>query len=186
MTPLGLQLVDGISFEEWERVGEWLLGVADTLPWLIGDWLANGEWRYGTKYKVALERLELEYDRVRDWAYVAGNVPLAVRRRELSWKHHRHVAKLVPKEQEVWLQRALDGGWTHLDLAEQLKRELAPASQTSDAPDLEQLRLTFEAWRVARWQAAAQLEDADVVEWLAGLADEAASRKLGAPIPNAG
>src|SRR4051812_9106304 len=90
---LGLRLRGEVGVAEWAAVGRRLLGVADASAWWLGDWLVFGEFSYGEKYKTVIAALNLKYDRLRDYAYVAGSVPREIRRADLTFSHHRLVAK---------------------------------------------------------------------------------------------
>jgi hypothetical protein len=122
-----------------------------------------------------LERLGREYGEVRDLAYVAGNVPPAIRDPELSFSHHRVVAKLLPKDQEIWLKRARTRGWSVHELREQL-RDVPQLSGGREPPAsvLEQLRFTAPTERVERWRAAADRADLTFEDWMAAVLDVAA------------
>jgi hypothetical protein len=67
---------------------------------------------------------------VRQYAYVAGHVPVAIRRDDLSWRHHLVVAKLKPSDQQPWLQRAAENRWSSRTLA----AEIAAARPPLDPP----------------------------------------------------
>src|SRR3990167_9307357 len=46
----GLWLADGLSIGEWALVGEYLAHARSSLNLCIGDWLAQGEMRWGETY----------------------------------------------------------------------------------------------------------------------------------------
>ena len=173
---VALRIAEGVEFADWQDVGRRLISLSDGVAFWVGDWLAYGEWRYGDKYRTALTELELSYDRIRDYAYVAGNVPEPVRRDDLTWSHHRVVAKLIPAEQETWLARAAEAGWSYRQLAE----ELRCAPQLSPPPvaePLEQFKLTISVGRLEAWQAAAERAGvATTRDWAIGVLDAEASR----------
>jgi hypothetical protein len=132
---------------------------------------------YGERYRFVLDELEVSYDRVKDYAYAASNVPVAIRRADLSWNHHRVVAKLVPAEQEIWLARAADERWSYRELRDHIAEELAlPAA--NDHQVLEQVRFTVAPDRLERWQAAAERAHADTItDWAIAVLDVAAEGK---------
>jgi hypothetical protein len=171
-TTTALVLDEGLGQGAWRTILGRVLRLSDSSAWWIGDALAYGEWRYGEKYREVLEALELNYDRARDYAYVAGNVPPAVRVAELSFYHHRAVAKLVPREQEIWLARARDEGWSVKQLREQLAEQPEPAGHPAV---LEQIRFTIDPDRLQRYTAAAERVDATVQDWALAVLDVAAA-----------
>lgn len=171
----GLTIPENLTFDEWMSIGRRLFAVIESTAWALGDWLAYGEWRYGEKYRVALEEFSLKLDRVRDYSYVAANVPHAVRDADLSWRHHRVVAKLIPEQQERWLARAKEEGWSYRELEEEIAARAAiPGSRDPDVPVVV-LRVSVPADREQRWEAAAKERGLDVSDWLVAVADEAAS-----------
>ena len=176
-TDVSLRMAESLSFEQWEEIGRRLVPFGDAARWWIGDWLSKGEWRYGERARAVAEVLGRKYAEVRDWAYVAEHVPEPVRRppQELSFTHHRLVAKLVPAEQERWLARAVEEDWSKRELQEALVRELAPARE-SHAGVLEQLRITVDEERLARYQAAAERVGTGVNEWAVAVLDVEAAK----------
>src|SRR4051812_44344403 len=106
LTPVRARIKDGLDLDEWRRVGRGLLGVREASAWWIGDWLVYGEWRYRDKYRTVVDQLGMHYDRLRDYAYIAGNVGPGIRRADVPFTHHRLVAKLAPVDQRRWLEQA--------------------------------------------------------------------------------
>jgi hypothetical protein len=174
-TRLGAIIAPGITYQQWLDALQRALAFEDLTRWAIGDLLAHGEWNYGDKYRAVLERLDIRYDHARDLAYVAGNVPGGqdgVRREDLSWSHHRAVAKLVPVEQERWLARAADDGWSKRDLIDAIAQ--AEAKPAVRAAVLEQLRFTVDPDRRHRYQDAAERAGLSIQEWATTTLDKAA------------
>ena len=91
---VGLELPEGLSFEEWNGIGETLKGVERSLMWWIGDWLRYGERRYGEMYSQAIDATEKSYQTLANAKFVAGKVDVSRRRENLSWGHHAEVAAL--------------------------------------------------------------------------------------------
>lgn len=171
-TSTALVLDESMGPSAWRQVLGRILKLSDSSAWWIGDALVHGEWRYGEKYRETLETLELDYDRARDYAYVAGNVPASVRLKELTFYHHRVVAKLVPADQARWLAQARDEGWSVRRLRDELEAELLePAGRPAV---LEQLRFTIDPGRLERYTAAAERVDASVQDWALAVLDLAA------------
>lgn len=173
-TRTALNITRELDVDEWESLLGRVVAVSDASAWWIGDVLSFGEWRYGEKYRTVLAVIEFEYERARNYAYVSGNVPAAVRRADLSWSHHRIVAPLVPAEQERWLSSASENGWSVRELQEAL--DAAARNQESPADELlEQLRFTVDRDRLERWQRAAEREaDGNLTDWACSVLDRAA------------
>jgi hypothetical protein len=164
---------EGLTFDEWLAVGQRLLKFQESSAWWIGDWLVYGEWRYREKYRVAVERLQLSVDRIRDYAYVAGNVRPRFRRADLTFTHHRLVAKLGPAEQERWLERAATERWTKRELADALRQGRRQVTSAATEP-CEQIRLSIASDRAEVWRRAAVHLGLDLKAWAAATLDAAA------------
>ncbi len=117
----GLDLPADLNFEEWQRTGETLGRIGRACQWWIGDWLNYGERAYGEKYSQAMEATGLDYETVRNYAWVADHVETVRRRTVLSWSHHQEVAALAPPDQERWLTSAEANGWSKAQLRRQIK-----------------------------------------------------------------
>ncbi len=175
----GLHIPEGLTFEQWEGVGKRLYHMIEATLFAVGDWLQYGEFRYGEKYRAALEQFEVTYGQARTLAYVAGNVPPTVRRADLSWTHHRIVAKLLPAEQAAWLERASTEQLSTRELVERLSPRGDNLGTGEEQPALPprlatQVHLSPAPEQLQRWQVAAERDGLGVVEWATVTLDEAA------------
>jgi hypothetical protein len=168
----GLRLSRGMTFDAWVGVGRQLARMSRASAWWLGDWLIFGERAYGERYKTALELTDLDYQTLRNYAWVARSFPMSRRRDSLSFQHHAEVASLAEPEQDLWLMRAERQEWTRNELRRQLLscRPRAHASQHASVI----VRMQIGADREARWREAASAANQDLVEWLASVADHAA------------
>lgn len=172
MTSTAAILAGDLTFGEWIGVGQRLQRLNEAAAWWLGDWLVYGEWCYGAKYRTAVAQLGLSYDRLRDYAYVAGNVPRAIRRADLGFYHHRLVAKLDPDLQREWLRRAAEAKWT--------KRQLEQAIAGSvphpvGSAERRYVRLPIDGARLGEWERAAGVETGDLQRWMIETLDRAAA-----------
>ena len=71
-TPVGLRLPAGLSFERWHALGRRIGTVTNASSWWLGDWAFYGEGSYGEKYKQAIAVTGLDYQTLRNYAWVAG------------------------------------------------------------------------------------------------------------------
>lgn len=118
----GLEISENTPFESWIKIGESLKSANKTLQWWIGDWLNFGERKYGEKYTQVLEAVDYENKTLRDFKWVSGAVKLSVRNDNLSFNHHRLVAKLEEKEQSKWLLKAEQEDWSTREFKTAIKR----------------------------------------------------------------
>src|SRR5687768_13371946 len=52
---------DGLTFDEWLRLGTGLAQLSHATAWYLGDWVRYGERTYGTRYKAALDETRFDY-----------------------------------------------------------------------------------------------------------------------------
>ena len=127
LTGTGLVVEDDSTFDEWETLGGILHRLEGSIQWLIGDWLNYGAWAWGDKYQPVAEAIGYDEKTLRNYAWVARNVVLSLRKDKLSFGHHNIVAGFPADEQNYWLNRAVDEG---LSIA-----KLRKAIQGGDALD---------------------------------------------------
>jgi hypothetical protein len=125
LTRVGAEFDSAIDFAKWIEAGKRLLGVSACVNWWIGDWLNFGEKRYGDKYKLAAEQLDIDTAVLWNYAYIASAVETSTRVEDLSWSHHREVAPLNSTQQTFWLAKAQSEKWTVSELRQALRAENA-------------------------------------------------------------
>lgn len=127
ITPLGLDIHADLSFVEWQEVGKRIGGAVRSMSFVIGDWLVYGENQFGQqleldgtpakekrqeiskeRYDEALQATALEISTLQNYAYVARKVSRSLRNEQLTWEHHKVVAKLEADDQKRWLSVALE------------------------------------------------------------------------------
>jgi len=115
----GLEVHDHLSFEEWSSLAPLLNEAARGVAFVIGDWLIYGLDRFGRSeaqkaatrvrsedYESAIQLTGLDRATLQTYAHVSRKVPALLRNKDLSWEHHKIVAKLPHTDQERWLQEA--------------------------------------------------------------------------------
>jgi hypothetical protein len=112
VSELGFQPPARLSFEKWLIIGQRLSSVASSSAWCLGDWLIYGEAAFKGRYREAVERTSLDYQTLRNYAWVARRFPPTRRREGLSFAHHAEVAALSEPEQNFWLRKAADLLWS--------------------------------------------------------------------------
>ncbi len=133
-TALGLVMPEDMALEGWAAVGRKLCRADAVMKWWLGDWAAFGLRKYG-QLKEFAEANEINYQSLRDMAWVSQSVALSRRRDNLEWSFHREVAALPAREQARWLDRAVDEKLPVAGLRQQIR--LAKGEQNaleSDGP----------------------------------------------------
>lgn len=135
--PTGLTFADEQTEKEWALGGRFLGFLGKWLPWAVGDWLKQGQWRWGEKYAQAASETGLKEERLQQYQWVAEHVENCTRCTDLSWSHHREVADLPADKQGEWLQRARDEGMTANELRLAIQGDVATADECSspESPD---------------------------------------------------
>jgi len=169
----GLYLPAALSYEDWAQVGKQICLVSNSSAWWLGDWLVYGQDRYGDRYKRAVEATSLDYQTLRNYAWVARQFPVSRRRDTLSFQHHAELAALGEEEQEIWLDRAILCGWSRNELRRQL-REARNALRCGDESDPVVLRVAVDPDRERLWEEAAERMACSLDEWIALVLDQAA------------
>jgi hypothetical protein len=173
-TRTGLLLPEKLPMEEWQRVGQRITAVADSSAWWLGDWLIYGRQRYPDRYRQAVKETTLDYQTLRNYAWVAGKIPQSRRRFALSFQHYAEVATLPEEEQDEWLGQAEMFNWSRRTLREKLqagRRELATAADAA----VVRVMVDADADSLNRWQDAANRADRDLREWIRATLDRAAA-----------
>ncbi|TQS19112.1 LmbU family transcriptional regulator [Microbispora sp. KK1-11] len=167
-----LSLPQRMSLEDWKRVGRQISHINDASTWWLGDWLVYGRECFPDRYKRAVEDTALDYQTLRNYAWVAGRFSRQRRRARLSFQHHAEVAVFSEHIQDMWLDRAEENGWsrnalrTHIRaVRDQPRSEATKAVQVAVDVAPDQLRLWEEAARRTRW---------NLVDWMVHSLNKAA------------
>jgi hypothetical protein len=174
----GLSFPERMPFAAWERIGRQLSVISDASAWWLGDWLIYGERRYADRYKQAIAETSLDYQTLRNYAWVARKFPMSRRRDRLSLQHHAEVAALPEAEQTVWLDRAVQFRWSRNELRRQVRARRAAAEPTDDLDVVTTVRLQVASDREQRWQRAAGAVNCELLEWMLNVLDQAADLHL--------
>lgn len=179
VTPSGLHIPAGTGYDAWMTMGRRITGVANACAWCLGDWLVYGEQNFGSRYKKALVATSLDYQTLRNYAWVARRFEVSRRRDSLSFQHHAEVASLPNADQDLWLRRAERSRWSRNELRRRLRAEqhgrIAPAAAHDSVV---MLRVEVSKSREHRWRQAAQAAHQPLAEWLAATGDAAAEAVL--------
>ncbi|MFC6524872.1 LmbU family transcriptional regulator [Nonomuraea rubra] len=170
--PTSLSLAEEVTLDEWKHVGQQIFLISDSSAWWLGDWLNYGRDRYPDRYRRALAETALDYQTLRNYAWVAGRFSHQRRRAALSFQHHAEVASLPEGEQERWLDEAERRGWTR----NRLRAMIRPV-QGRSLPTLQEtvrisVRTSADQMRV--WEEAAGRTALELHEWMVVILNEAA------------
>lgn len=125
ITPLGLDILEPLSFEDWAAMAMPLGNAARSIEFVIGDWLVYGD-RFAVqlplpgfedvkeavyrvepkRYERALLQTTLDRLTLRNYAYVARKIDRSCRHDALSFEHHRALAPLDTVDQQHWISMA--------------------------------------------------------------------------------
>ncbi|MBR7826382.1 LmbU family transcriptional regulator [Actinospica sp. MGRD01-02] len=168
-----LLLREGLTIEEWTRIGVQLDRTMDSSTWWLGDWLVYGRSRFPERYRRVIEVTAFDYQTLRNYAWVANRVPPPRRRPALSFQHHAEVAALDAALQSEWLALAEQNRWSR----NRLRTEVRAALRAVDAPPTEDdvLRLRVGNGRMDLWRAAAAQAGEELAQWMTQRLDEASS-----------
>jgi hypothetical protein len=173
-TRLGLRFAGHLTFEGWERAGAEIAQIISSSAWCLGDWIVVGQSRFANRYKQVIEAFGLDYQTIRNYAWVARRFELSRRRDTLSFQHHAEVAALPPAEQDRWLDRAERFGWSRNRLRQEVRNHRRGGERNgSKASTLPRIVVTQE--RIARWRATAELMKMSLESWIIVNLDSAAS-----------
>ncbi|TDU69096.1 hypothetical protein EDD91_7749 [Streptomyces sp. KS 21] len=131
----GMVFPENLSERSWEEIGTNLRELVNSSAWWLADWMSYGEATYGwRRYKEAIERTGLDYQTLRNYAWVGRRFEHHRRRDSLSFAHHAEVARLSPPEQDYWLRKAEQQKWSRNELRRSVRASLAVQSDTTEVP----------------------------------------------------
>jgi hypothetical protein len=171
---VGLLLPDDLSYAGWERAGRQLSRIVDFSAWCLGDWLVYGQLRYADRYHRAVAAAGLDYQTLRNYAWVTRRFELPRRRADLSFQHHAEVASLPRDEQDRWLDRAATLRWSRNELRRAVRQrgQLNPA-ETRKRASLPRVQVSEQT--VERWQKAAEEARTELRQWVVETLNAAAA-----------
>jgi hypothetical protein len=175
-TDVGLRFPSNLTYEEWERAGGQVARIASSSAWFIGDWVACGQHRYETRYRDAIEAVGLEYHTIRNYVWVARRFEHRRRRVNLSFQHHAEVASMSPDEQDRWLARAEEFGWSRNQLRRRIQRSRDATQRQTEGNVVHPLKV--DRTRADRWLRAAEHSGHSLETWIITSLDSAASETL--------
>jgi hypothetical protein len=181
---VGLKIPPDTSFEDWELAGKRLFGIADSAAWCLGDWLVYGEEKYQDRYRRAIAAANLDYQTLRNYAWVARKFSTDRRRPGLSFQHHAEVASLPADQQDELLDQAEKWKWSRNQLRRQVRHPRADAEKSKHEMQLSIPRVIVEREKIDRWLRAAARSSIELEVWIVSTLDRAASEELAQQVEN--
>lgn len=121
VTPVAWVPKEELDANEWATVGRRIGAVGRCVQWLLGDWIAYGNEKFGERYSRASKITGYDTQTLMNMVYVASRFSNSRRREALSWSHHETLAALDPDEQDRWLDEAVRHRWSVSDLRMMLR-----------------------------------------------------------------
>jgi hypothetical protein len=110
-----------ISEELAEALVVWAGTLKRSSSWWIGDLLNELEARFPESFAQIAAASGLSEQTLLGFKFVCAAVPKERRKANLGYSHHARVARMTPKEQKAWLDKASKNGWPYDVLAENIK-----------------------------------------------------------------
>jgi hypothetical protein len=177
----GLAFPRALPFDKWVQLGRALAATHSSVAWLLGDWLIYGEQSYTGRYHGIIELVNLDYKTLRNYAWVARRFPLSRRRDSLSFGHHAEVTALPQPEQDFWLRKAEELGWSRNRLRNEVRAsqlERAEIGQSNllagSSANMKKLLLKLSGEKLDSWKIAAEKARLTIEEWAIIALDHAA------------
>lgn len=105
-----LILKEEMNLKEWKEVGYYLTRLQGNIQFWIGDWIRFGDkkgyYTHGDVYDEAVEITGLKRETLMNYRWVAERTS-STRVEDLSFSHHRVVAKFAESEQVYFLNKSV-------------------------------------------------------------------------------
>jgi hypothetical protein len=170
----GLGFPHQMSFNSWCRIGKQLSVISDASVWWLGDWLIYGQVTYPDHYRRAIVGSGLNYQTLRNYAWVTRKFARARRRENLTFQHHAEVAGYADHAQDYWLNKAERLHWSRNELRKQLRA--ARGEPMRQSPPTVPVVLKVVPDQHERWHMAAQAVNSNLDEWIVMTLDDGAER----------
>jgi uncharacterized protein (DUF1778 family) len=173
-----------MTFQRWLSVGVKLSELATSSAWCLGDWLIYGETTYSDRYRQAIEQTSLDYQTLRNYAWVARRFHHERRRPTLSFGHHAEVTALPEPEREYWLRQAEKLSWSR----NRLRREVRASMKERESSEEEvesatgrprtTLNLSVSSEQKEIYRLAATAYGLSLEEWIMQVLEQAAKETV--------
>lgn len=103
-------------------------------PWILGDFIIEGESRYGETYTQAINVTGRHLQTLMNYASLCRQYPKAARHPALSISLHDAVRALEPDKRQRWLALAAENTWSRQELRTRMQAAAAQPSNNGDNP----------------------------------------------------
>ena len=120
-----------LTYSRYEEICTFLGVVNTEVRFAIGDAILMGPELFGDEAYQAMENLQLSEAGRQEYARVSSKIPPSLRRKNLSWSHHRAVASIkgYDRRKEI-LKHAADQNLSHHALRDELRNGAEPKAAT--------------------------------------------------------
>jgi len=139
VTPTQLELFGDLKYEDWDQTLFAVAQVRDGGNWWVGDALNYGDTHFGEVYTQAAGETGMSEDTLQRLKYVSSRIDPGIRIKELTWSHHREVAKCTEDEQIRWLTMALEKSWNVSALKEAMRKKGQRSASEGDGEEQQEI-----------------------------------------------
>lgn len=107
--------------EQFQQIGNTFQQIKESLAWWLGDWLTEGENRFGEDVYQYVPESGKSHETLMKYKAVAFRVPRHIRRADLAWVHHFYVCYLPGEERGELLDMAANVGLSSRELKDVAK-----------------------------------------------------------------
>lgn len=122
LTATSLNFQKEVTKEEWDLVFNALTKMGKSVSFWIGDCLAYRKQKWGM-YVDIIESTGLDKQTLADYKWTSESVESSLRKEDLSFNHHKEVAKLSEEKQIEFLTRASEEKLTVRELRQEIKKD---------------------------------------------------------------
>ena len=95
-----------------KSMGETLIRIDSAIQWWVGDWLNAGERNYHERYAQAISETGAAIQTLMDYKWVANAIKISLRKENVSFTVHKHIASLPPEKHAEAIRQAAAEKWT--------------------------------------------------------------------------
>lgn len=120
-----------LTWEQYERLGNFLGTLGQAYCWWVGDFLIYGEEIFGEEFAQIEKALPHSRHTLENYASIAKRIPPNRRRHGLSFGVHETVAYLEPQARERLLDEAQEHGWKREEMRSAKRAMFEPVAEIS-------------------------------------------------------